>query len=148
MQQPTNAENANIDGWEVALVHFFTGALEGFGINANATFVNGDVSYDISRPESEDQFALTGLSDSYNFIAFYENERWAARILFNHRDEFLANTNVGNRIPRFVEEYEQLDFNVGFRATDTLTFTLEGINMLEEPIVFRGRTPQPSTGLH
>lgn len=142
VQQPTNAENANIDGWEVALVHFFTGRLEGFGINANTTFVNGDVSYDISRPESEDQFALTGLSDSYNFIVFYENERWSARILFNHRDKFLADTNVGNRIPRFVEEYEQLDFNVGFRATDNLTFTLEGINMLEEPIVFVGRTPQ------
>ncbi len=142
VQQPTNAENANIDGWEVALVHFFTGPLEGFGINANATFVNGDVAYDISLPESEDQFALTGLSDSYNFIAFYENEMFSARILYNHRDEFLANTNVGNRIPRFVEEYEQLDFNVGYRATDQLTFTLEGINMLEEPIVFRGRTPQ------
>ncbi len=140
VQQPTNAENANIDGWEVALVHFFTGRLEGFGINTNATIVNGDVSYDISRPESEDQFALTGLSDSYNFIAFYENERFSARILFNHRDEFLANTNVGNRIPRFVDEYEQLDFNLGYRATDNLTITLEGINMLEEPIVFRGRS--------
>ena len=140
VQQPTNAENANIDGWEVALVHFFTGRLEGFGINANATFVNGDVAYDISRPESDDQFALTGLSDSYNFVAFYENELWSARILFNHRDTFLANTNVGGRIPRFVDDYEQLDFNVGYRVMDNLTITLEGINMLEEPIVFRGRS--------
>jgi TonB-dependent receptor len=142
VQQPTNAENANIDGWEVALVHFFSGALNGFGINANATFVSGDVSYDISLPQDQNQFALTGLSDSYNFIAFYENERFSARILFNHRDEFLANTNWSDNIPRFVEAYEQLDFNVGWRATDNLTVTLEGINMLEEPIVFRGRTEQ------
>jgi TonB-dependent receptor len=142
VQQPTNAENANIDGWEVALVHFFTGALDGFGIQTNATFVNGDVSYDNTLPQSEDQFALTGLSDTWNFIAFYENEKFSARILFNHRDEFLDNTNTGDRIPRYVEEYEQLDFNVGYRLTDTLTFTLEGINMLEEPIVFHGRTPQ------
>ena len=142
VQQPTNAENANIDGWEVALVHFFSGALNGFGINANATFVNGDVSYDISRPQSENQFALTGLSDSYNFIAFYENERFSARILYNYRDEFLANTNWNNNIPRFVEAYDQLDFNVGWRATENITLTLEGINMLEEPIVFRGRTEQ------
>ena len=83
---------------------------------------------------------MTGLSDSWNLIAFYENEKYSARILFNHRDEFLANTNVGNRMPRFVDEYEQLDFNLGYRATDNLTFTLEGINMLEEPIVFRGRS--------
>ncbi|MBT5168199.1 MAG: TonB-dependent receptor, partial [Opitutales bacterium] len=140
VQQPTNAENANVNGWEVALVHLFTGRLEGFGINANATFVNGDVSYDISRPEAEDQFALTGLSDSFNLIAFYENETWSARILFNHRDRFLANTNVGGRIPRFVDEYEQVDFNVGYRVMDNLTITLEGINMLEEPIIFRGRS--------
>lgn len=140
VQQPTNAENANIDGWEVALVHFFTGRLNGFGIQANATFVNGDVSYDNSLPQSEDQFALTGLSDSWNFIAFYENDTWSARILFNHRDEFLDNTNVGDRIPRYVKEYEQLDFNVGFHATDNLTITLEGINMFDEPIIYRGRT--------
>ncbi len=142
VQQPTNASNANIDGWEIALVHFFTGPLEGFGINTNATFVNGDVAYDVSLPEAEDQFALTGLSDSYNLIVFYENERFSARVLFNHRDEFLSNTNWNNRIPRYVEEYEQLDFNLGWRATDKLTFSLEGINMLEEPIVFRGRTEQ------
>ena len=141
VQQPTNAENANIDGWEVNWVHFFEGGrLNGFGFQANATFVNGDVGYDISLPESEDQFALTGLSDSYNLIAFYENETWSARILFNQRSEFLSNTNFSSRIPRFVDEYEQLDFNVGYRATDNLTFTLEGINMLEEPIVFRGRS--------
>ncbi len=144
VQQPTNAENANIDGWEVALVHFFSTAsfLNGFGLQLNATFVSGDVAYDNSLPESEDQFALTGLSDSWNFIAFYENETWSARILFNSRDEFLANTNVGNRIPRYVEDYQQLDFNVGYRVTDNLTLTLEGINMLEEPLVFHGRTPQ------
>jgi TonB-dependent receptor len=142
VQQPTNAENANIDGWEVALVHFFSGALNGFGINANATFVSGDVSYDISLPQDQNQFALTGLSDSYNFIAFYENDRFSARILFNHRDEFLANTNWSDNIPRYVEEYQQLDFNVGWRVTDGLVFTLEGINMLEEPIVYRGRTEQ------
>ena len=142
VQQPTNAENANIDGFEFNWVHFFSpdSRLNGFGFQANATFVNGDVGYDVSLPESEDQFALTGLSDSYNLIAFYENETWSARILFNHRGEFLTNTNWSSRIPRFVDEYQQLDFNVGYRATDNLTFTLEGINILEEPIVFYGRS--------
>ena len=140
VQQPTNAENANIDGWEVSLVHFFTGALEGFGINTNATFVNGDVAYDIALPQTQDQFALTGLSDSFNFIAFWENETWSARILYNNRGEFLSNTNWSDRIPRFVDEYQQVDFNVAWRATDQLTLSLEGINLTEEPIVFRGRS--------
>ena len=140
VQQPTNAENANIDGWEVSLVHFFTGALDGFGVNLNATFVNGDVEFDVSRPNNINQFALTGLSDSYNLIGFWENDTWSARILFNQRSEFLSSTNVGGTIPRYVDDYEQLDFNVGWRATDNLTVSLEGINMLENAIVFRGRS--------
>ncbi|MEQ9209792.1 MAG: TonB-dependent receptor, partial [Pseudomonadales bacterium] len=138
---PTNAEKANIDGWEVNLVHFFSGGLEGFGFQANATFVGGDIAYDNSAdPDGADQFALTGLSDSWNLIAFYENETWSARLLYNSRDRFLASTNVGNRVPRYVDPYQQLDFNVGYSFNDNLTFTLEGINMLEEAIVFRGRT--------
>ena len=141
VQQPTNAEKANIDGWEVNLVHFFSGRLEGFGFQANATMVSGDVGFDNSAdPDGADQFALTGLSDSWNLIAFYENDTWSARILYNSRDEFLASTNVGNRVPRYVDPYDQLDFNIGYSFNDNLTFTLEGINMLEESIIYRGRT--------
>ncbi len=141
VQQPTNAENAGIDGWELNWVHFFTGSLEGFGYQANATFVNGDVGFDFTAdPNTEDQFALTGLSDSANLQLFYENERFAVRVLYNWRDEFLANTNVGNRVPRIVDEFQQLDFSASYSASDNLTFTLEGINVLEEPVIWRGRT--------
>lgn len=147
VQQPTNAENANIEGWELNWVHFFTGEefgglnLSGFGFQANATFVSGDVGFDFTAdPNTEDQFALTGLSDSANLQLFFENERFAARVLYNWRDEFLANTNVGNRVPRIVDAYSQLDFSASYAATDSLTFTLEGINMLEEDVVWRGRT--------
>jgi len=141
VQQPTNAENAEIDGWELNWVHFFTGALEGFGYQANATFVNGDIGFDfLADPNTEDQFALTGLSDSANLQLFYENERFGARVLYNWRDEFLANTNVGNRVPLIVDQFSQLDFSASYAATDNLTFTLEGINLLEEPVIWRGRT--------
>jgi len=147
VQQPINAENANIDGWELNWVHFFTGEefgglnLAGFGFQANATFVNGDVGFDfLADPNTEDQFALSGLSDSANLQLFYENELFAVRLLYNWRDEFLANTNVGNRVPRIVDEFQQLDFSASWSATDNLTVTLEGINLLEEPVIWRGRT--------
>ena len=141
IQQPTNAATAGIEGWELNWVHFFTGQFEGFGLQANATFVSGDVGYDVyADPASADQFAQTGLSDSANLILFYENDTWAARVLYNQRGEFLSNTNIGDRVPRFVDAYSQLDVNASYAATDNLTLTLEGINMLEEPVIFRGRT--------
>jgi TonB-dependent receptor len=141
IQQPTNAATAGIEGWELNWVHFFTGAFTGFGLQANATFVSGDIGFDnYADPSAADQFAQTGLSDSANLILFYENDKYAARVLYNQRGEFLSNTNIGDRVPRFVDAYSQLDINASYAATDNLTLTLEGINMLEEPVVFRGRT--------
>ena len=144
VQQPTNQASADIDGWEVNWVHFFTNdRLRGFGFQANATFVGGDVGYDrTANPNTEDQFALTGLSDSANFQGFYENDRFSVRVLYNWRGEFLDNTNIGNRVPRFVDEFSQLDFSASYYFSDNLTVTLEGINMLEEPVIWRGRTEQ------
>ena len=141
IQQPTNAATAGIEGWELNWVHFFTGAFSGFGMQANATFVSGDIGYDVyADPSAADQFAQTGLSDSSNLILFYENDKFSARVLYNQRGEFLSNTNIGDRIPRFVDAYSQLDFTTSYAATDNLTLTLEGINMTESPVVFRGRT--------
>jgi len=141
VQKPTNANNAGIDGFEFNWVHFFDeGPLANFGFQANATFVNGDVKYDNAGSQNEDQFALVGLSDSYNLIAFYEDDRFSARLLFNNRGEFLSNTNAFSRMPRYVDEYQQVDFTLGYRYNDNLTFSLEGINILEEPVVQYGRT--------
>ena len=139
--KPTNANNANIEGFEFNWVHFFdSGALQNFGFQANATFVNGDVKYDNAADPSVDQFALVGLSDSYNLIAFYEDDRFSARLLFNNRGEFLQNTAAFSGVPRYVDEYQQVDFTLGYRYNDNLVFSLEGINILEEPVVQYGRT--------
>ena len=45
LSQPVNNQTAIIDGVEVAWQHFFGDS--GFGFQANATFVNGDVAYDL-----------------------------------------------------------------------------------------------------
>ena len=141
VQQPTNQASASIQGVELNWVHFFTGALNGFGFQANSTFVDGDIGYDVyANPNTEEQFALTGLSDSWNLMGFYENERFSIRFHYNNRGRFLANTNTGQRIPRFVDEFSQLDFSASYAPMDNLTIFLEGINLLDEPIVFRGRT--------
>ena len=141
VQQPTNQASANINGVELNWVHFFTGNLNGFGFQANATVVDGDIGYDVfANPNDEEQFALTGLSDSWNLGAFYENDQFSVRLHYNNRGRFLANTNTGQRIPRFVDEYSQLDFSASYAAMENLTIFVEGINLTDAPIIFRGRT--------
>ena len=149
VQQPTNQASANINGVELNWVHFFTGNLNGFGFQANSTFVNGDIGYDVyANPNTEEQFALTGLSDSWNLGLFYENERFSVRLHYNNRGRFLANTNVGQRIPRFVDAFSQIDFSASYAAMDNLTIFLEGINLTDEPIIFRGRTHKQVQSYH
>jgi TonB-dependent receptor len=135
---PVNAKGANIDGWEIAVQHFF--GESGFGVQANATFVDGDVAFDVAAPSTNAQFALTGLSDSANLVLIYEKDDWNARITYNWRDQFLDNANIQGNEPQHTESYEQVDFSVGYSITEDWSVSLEGINVLDQDKRQFGRT--------
>ncbi|MEM5518154.1 TonB-dependent receptor [Henriciella sp. AS95] len=141
---PVNQEEATVDGWEFAWQHFFGDS--GFGFIANYTIVDGDVGFDNNQvPSSGDpQFAITGLSDSYNLIGFYDKNGLQARLAYNWRDQFLTSTigvsGTPNN-PQYVEEYGQLDFNVSYEIRDGITLFVEGINVTDETTRTVGRTP-------
>jgi TonB-dependent receptor len=122
-----NAEQGKVWGWEFQLQHMF--ADTGFGVQANATLVSGDVKVD--RDAVDLQFALPGLSDSYNLIGFYEDDRFSARLAYNWRDEFVSGFDQFDS-PIFVEAYGQWDANFSWYATDNLTIFVEGLNLTEE----------------
>ena len=140
--QPVNNQTANIDGWEFALQHFFGDT--GFGMQFNATLVDGDISYDNAADPSVAQFALLGLSDSANIVGIYERGNWSARVAYNWRDEFLQDTTYQGQagLPSYVDTYEQLDMKLAWNATDNLTVALEGINITGEGQVIFSRTTQ------
>jgi len=137
--QPVNNNVARIDGFEIAWQHFFGDS--GFGIIANATLVGGDIKFDNAAPPTFDQFALEGLSDSANAILVWENDTFGARIAYNWRDTFLSSTNAGNFIPQYYDEHAQLDVNFSWNVSDQLSLSLDGINLTEEGVITRGRTP-------
>lgn len=126
---PVNEKDAQLEGWELAVQHVFGDT--GFGAIANFTLVNGDVSYDDTS--LEEQFALLGLSDSANFIAFYDKHGLQARVAYNWRDDFLASTGqaTGGH-PTYVEAYGQWDLNVSYDLLDNLTVFVEGLNITDE----------------
>ncbi|WP_426369657.1 TonB-dependent receptor [Pseudocolwellia sp. HL-MZ7] len=126
--QPVNNEEAKINGFEIAVQHFF--GESGFGIQANLTTVNGDVEYDITLDPSESQFSLTGLSDTANLVLMYEKEDWSARLTYNWRDEFLSDTR--GQDPVFTEEYQQIDFSVSYTVNDNLSISFDGLNITGE----------------
>ncbi|MFI2812104.1 TonB-dependent receptor [Microbulbifer sp. JSM ZJ756] len=140
---PVNAENAEIDGFEFAVQHMFGDS--GFGGIFNYTTVNGDIAYDNFNtnkgPDAENQFALLGLSDSFNVVGFYDKNGIQARIAYNWRDDFLTGTFDGNgeRNPVYTEAYGQWDANVSYDIQDNFSVFLEGINLTDETQRLHGR---------
>ncbi len=136
---PSNQRSAELDGWELSIQHMFGDT--GFGVAANATFVDSNLGYD--NADTGDQFAIEGLSDSANLIGIYDKEQWGVRLAYNWRDEFLSARQVnffGNN-PQYTEEYGQWDLNVNYLWTDNLTVFAEAINITDEVQRIRGRHP-------
>lgn len=126
---PVNSDQtATLNGWEFALQHALWDT--GFGVILNYTIVNGDAVYDDDRPTSGDpQFALTGLSDSANAVAYYDKNGLQARVAWNWRDKFLAGTGAN---PSYVEAYWQIDASASYEFIPGLTGFVEAINLTGE----------------
>ena len=133
---PENGESAIVDGWEIAAQHTF--GETGFGLIANATLVDSDAELD--NADITQVFAVTGLSDSLNFVAFYENGPFQGRIAYNWRDTFLQSLSQGGGDGvTYVEDYAQWDASASYDLNDEITVFVEGINLTEEYTHSRGR---------
>jgi len=133
---PANQRSASLDGWEFNIQHLFWES--GFGLSANYTIVDSGLTYD--NYVIGEQFALEGLSNSANFVAFYDKGPWQVRAAYNWRDEFLSGRFDGaGPNPNYVEAYGQLDVNVSYEVNDHLSLSLEGINLTDETQRIHGR---------
>jgi TonB-dependent receptor len=139
VSKPLNNKEAQIYGGELAAQHFF--GESGFGVQANYTFVRGDIGYDNAATPGSDQFALLGLSDTANLVGMYEKDGLSARISWNWRDEYLRTTSRSSaNNPIYVEAYYQIDMNVSYDVNEALSVFIEGINITEQNRRDHGRT--------
>ncbi|MGM8226805.1 TonB-dependent receptor [Cellvibrio sp. ARAG 10.3] len=141
-----NEQEATFDGWEFAVQHNFWDT--GFGVVANYTITDSDTEYDDGNIV-DPQFALTGLSDSANFIAFYEKNGIQVRLSYNWRDDYLNGTADGTGAnPTYVENYQQIDLNASYDINDNFTIFFEGINITDEYRRTYGRHDLYTTGVY
>ncbi|HEY0684181.1 MAG TPA: TonB-dependent receptor [Steroidobacter sp.] len=138
IEVPLNQKSATLDGWEFNIQHMFGDT--GFGVSANYTLVDSGLVYD--NYSRSDQFALVGLSDAANLVAFYENDKFQVRAAYNWRDKFLANTIDGGGLPNpvYTEAYGQFDVTTSYTWNDNLTLMAEVINLTDEIYRQHGRT--------
>jgi iron complex outermembrane receptor protein len=141
--QPINATGAyKVSGVElVAIVPFglFYEPLKGFGVNANYTILDSSLTGQsiIGIPTPP-----VGLADkAYNITAYYENDRFQARVSYNYKDKYVE--GIGYEMyPIWRSGYGQTDISVSYNLNDRIQIGLEGINVTDE--VTKGYTMDPS----
>jgi TonB-dependent receptor len=119
----------------------------GFGVSANFTYVSSGLKY---RNESlGEQFPLVGLSNSANFVGFYEDAKFSVRAAYNWRDEFLAAVVDGSGLanPVYTEAYGQWDITLGYKLTDRFTLQAEVINLNDGVQRQHGRRKEQLVGI-
>jgi len=131
ISRPVNADNAEIEGYEIAIQHMFTSLpspFDGVGVIANKTFVDSESTAD----EADQPLPLIGLGDSANFILFYEKDALQLRVAWNQRDRFMQSKPRSWRDGHYVEDYAQVDISGSYDINENLTVFFEGINVTNE----------------
>ncbi len=141
--QPVNAAGAyEVDGIELIAqlpLTMLHPALEGFGINANYTMLDSSLA---GESDLGIQTPMPGLAEkTWNLTAYYENDRFDARVSYNHKSEYVESIGY-NMYPIYRDGYGQLDISIGLRLADNLKLSLKGINMTDEATT--GYTMDPS----
>ncbi|HEU0095279.1 MAG TPA: TonB-dependent receptor, partial [Rhizomicrobium sp.] len=140
-----NGPTANVYGAEFALQHVF--AESGFGFQANATLVGTNKPYDRNN-FTVSGFAVTGLADSANLVAFYDKDGFQARVAANWRDDYLdhfgqaQNTSSFGTEPTFVNANTQIDFSTSYDLTEQMNVYFSAQNLNGANYSTHGRYPE------
>jgi len=124
---PTNGNKTDIHGFELSVQHIFGDS--GFGLQANWSVPTGGAPWNSETVNS--QFALPGLSRSYNFVGFFEKWGFQTRVAYSHRGAFLAalNQTDQNNEPIYTAAYGQLDMSAAYDINQHFSVIFDGINL-------------------
>lgn len=135
--QNVNTPGGTVEGYEIGLQLPFTflpGPLSNFGVVANYTWVESEITYLNSTGGVAAIGDLQGLSrESYNATLYYEDDFFSARISANYRSPYL--TNLPGRDGNATEETNEtfnVDFSSSITISENLKLTFEGINLTDE----------------
>ncbi|MEI8650355.1 TonB-dependent receptor [Paraglaciecola sp. Hal342] len=108
-----NGEDGHLSGIEVNAIiqaaDFLPDALEGFGVSANATFLDSEFT-----TLSGSQFSLPGTSDViFNASAFYENDSFSARLNYQYRDAWLSTTE-NDSMGEYWDAQQRVDLSLSY----------------------------------
>ena len=123
---PINGNDAESNGVELFYQQVFDW---GGGVIANYTYT--DTSLATVSTGGVTEVPLPGTSKhQYNASAFYETDRYSARVSYNWRDDYAGSVSNGQVL--YTDSYGQVDLNGSYSINDSLQLNLSVINLTEE----------------
>jgi len=148
--RPENAPEGFIRGAEFNYQQQFTflqGWMSGFGVAANYTWTDAEMTLPFVGPGRGLKAALPNQSDTtMNLSVFYEAPRFNARLAWTDRSDFLQEFNYEDpRLDIYWEGRSQLDFTADFDVTDRVNIYLEAKNLTDsEGVRYAGERSRPT----
>nr|WP_314466853.1 TonB-dependent receptor [uncultured Novosphingobium sp.] len=139
--RPENAGSGRIKGIEAGFHSFFDflpGWLSGFGVQANATYLDGKNQLPNALGQDTKMVAIPGVSKwSYNAVLFYERGKLSTRLSYNYRSKFTnfyspdANGNL--YVGEGTKPIARLDYSLSYTVIPAITITADVSNILGKP---------------
>lgn len=105
--------------------------IRNLGVTGNYTWVDSEVDYTFGDEIVTER--LFGLSkNSYNLTAYYENDRFDARVSVAYRDDYLtATSGTNNRFEGYDGTFN-VDMSMGYKINDNVDVTFEALNLTDD----------------
>ncbi len=120
-------------GAKIALSDFIDdGILSNFGLDANYTY---SPSEGTGEGLDGDTLPFPDNSETqYNFVVWYEADRFQARVAYNYRSERLAATGAGGTsvLHLYQDETQYVDISASYDITDMVSIYIYGSNVTGE----------------
>jgi iron complex outermembrane receptor protein len=121
IDRPVNGPGGHIQGVEMSWQQPIWG---GFGAIVNYTY---------SDANSENGDPVPGNSkNTANLTAYFENERFGARLSYNYRSEYFIDNDRGREL--YSDATDSLDLAINVNLTDSFAITFDGVNLLDEEL--------------
>ena len=116
----------------------------GFGYQINGTYVHSNSNFN-PNVTTENQFALPGIGNSANLIAFYQRAGFQARLALQFQAKQLLqlgqeqNGGLFGNEPTYLEHNTELDFSSSYEVNDHVSVFFEALNLTDQEYKTVGR---------
>lgn len=127
-----NGDEADVFGFELGFAQAFTGALDGFLVQANYTYTDADGAVTLVAADGPRDIPLPSTSKhTGNVSVGYDKGLVDIRLSGTYRDKYLDELGSEPALDRYVDDHFQLDLSAKYRVADGLQLFYEWVNITD-----------------